>query len=118
MARVDIVKALTTPRNLTHPRTRALSHPSHPHTHTRTFAPPRPPHPSPTPALQAPQALRLTLYIHTQAPQALRLTFCGFGLRVASCATMEAEAYHLKETGVSLVRVGVRVRVRRPRPTT
>ena len=37
-----------------------------------------------------------------KAPQALRLSFCGFGLRVASCATEEAEAYHLQEAGVSL----------------
>ena len=37
-----------------------------------------------------------------KAPQALRLSFCGFGLRVTSCATEEAEAYHLQEAGVSL----------------
>ena len=37
-----------------------------------------------------------------QAPQALRLTFCGFGLRVTSSATADADAYHTREAGVSL----------------
>eukprot|EP00908_Phaeocystis_cordata_P016681 Transcript_27974.p1 GENE.Transcript_27974~~Transcript_27974.p1 ORF type:complete len:505 (+),score=203.91 Transcript_27974:492-2006(+) len=35
-------------------------------------------------------------------PPAMRLTFCGFGLRVHSCATAEADEEHAREAGVSL----------------
>ena len=62
VARVDIVKALTTPCNLTHPRTRALSYPPTPSrtlTHRRTTPPTPPIHPHIT---GASAALRVTLY--------------------------------------------------------
>ena len=36
------------------------------------------------------------------APVAARLSFCGFGLKVVSCSTEEADDFHAREAGLSL----------------